>query len=112
MTRDCVRSWTVDLALFVVREEVRTRTRMETSTLNRAVKIGLHFYGIRPYLPTTLLFRLYWIAALSTAQVFQYRYVIVNVDTDNFSEYMDGVSSAMASSLLFIKLAILWKNQK
>ncbi|XP_032669889.1 odorant receptor 4-like [Odontomachus brunneus] len=85
---------------------------MEKSTLNHAVKIGLHFYGIRPYLSTTILFRLYWITALSTAQIFQYRYVIVNIDTDNFSEYMDGVSSAMASSLLFIKLAILWGNQK
>ncbi|XP_019699252.1 odorant receptor 4-like [Harpegnathos saltator] len=85
---------------------------MVTSTLSRAVKIGLHFYGIRPYLPTTVLFRLYWIMALSTAQVFQYRYVIVNIDTDDFSEYMDGVSSAMASSLLFIKLAILWSNQR
>ncbi|EFN78836.1 Putative odorant receptor 92a [Harpegnathos saltator] len=50
--------------------------------------------------------------ALSTAQVFQYGYVVVNSDTDNFSEFMDGVSSAMASSLLFIKLIILWINQR
>ncbi|XP_011148049.3 odorant receptor 4 isoform X2 [Harpegnathos saltator] len=85
---------------------------MRTSTFSQIVKIGLHFFGVWPYLPSTVLFRSYCIMALSTAQVFQYGYVVVNSDTDNFSEFMDGVSSAMASSLLFIKLIILWINQR
>ncbi|XP_032669907.1 odorant receptor 22c-like [Odontomachus brunneus] len=50
--------------------------------------------------------------ALGTAQIFQYGYVVVNSDSDNFSEFMDGVSSAMAHSLLYIKLIILWINQR
>lgn len=49
---------------------------------------------------------------LSTAQVFQYRYVIVNIHMDDFSQLMDGVGSAMASSLLYMKLVLLWTNQR
>ncbi|XP_032669852.1 putative odorant receptor 92a [Odontomachus brunneus] len=85
---------------------------MRTSTFSRIVKFGLHFYGVWPYLPSTVVSRSYWIIALSTAQVFQYGYVVVNSDMDDFSEFMDGLSSAMASSLLFIKLIILWINQR
>ncbi|CAL1674361.1 unnamed protein product [Lasius platythorax] len=82
------------------------------TTLSRLVRFGLHIYGIWPYAPSTLLFRLYWIMMLSTAQVFQYGYVIVNIHMDDFSQFMDGVSSAMASSLLYIKLVLLWTNQR
>ncbi|XP_032669890.1 odorant receptor 67c-like [Odontomachus brunneus] len=85
---------------------------MRKGTLSQIVKVGLHFYGIWPYLKSTVMWRLYWIMALSTAQVFQYNYVVVNSDTDNFSEFMDGLGSAMASSLLFIKLGLLWINQR
>ncbi|XP_067205422.1 uncharacterized protein [Linepithema humile] len=82
------------------------------STLSPVIKIGLHIFGVWPYLPSTILFRSYWIVMLSTAQVFQYRYVLVNIGMDDFSQFMDGVSSAMASSLLYIKLVILWVNQR
>ncbi|GAB1863051.1 Odorant receptor [Camponotus japonicus] len=82
------------------------------TTISRLVKFSLYIYGIWPYVPSTVLFRLYWIMMLSTAQVFQYRYVIVNIYMDDFSELMDGISSAMASSLLYIKLVLLWSNQR
>lgn len=85
---------------------------MPATTLSRAVRIGLHVYGIQPYAPTTVLFRLYWIAALSTAQACQYGYVIVNIHMDDFSEFMDGVGSAMASTLLYIKFVTLWTHQR
>ncbi|XP_019699278.1 odorant receptor 22c-like [Harpegnathos saltator] len=85
---------------------------MRTSTFSWLLKVGLHFYGVWPYLPSTVLFRSYCIIAMTTAQVFQYGYIIVNSDTDNFSEFMDGVSSAMTHSLFFIKLIILWINQR
>ncbi|XP_011065204.1 PREDICTED: odorant receptor 22c-like [Acromyrmex echinatior] len=82
------------------------------TTISRLIKFGLHIYGVWPYVPSTTVFRLYWIIVLSTAQVFQYGYVIMNIYMDDFSEYMDGVSSAMTSSLLYIKLVILWTNQR
>ncbi|EFN71823.1 Putative odorant receptor 13a [Camponotus floridanus] len=82
------------------------------TTISRLVRFNLHIYGIWPYVPSTVLFRLYWIIMLSTAQVFQYRYVIVNIHMDDFSELMDGIGSAMASSLLYIKLVLLWSNQR
>ncbi|XP_012526718.1 odorant receptor 22c [Monomorium pharaonis] len=85
---------------------------MGMTTLSRLVRFGLHIYGIRPYVASTVVFRLYWIIMLSMAQVFQYRYVVMNIHMDDFSEYMDGVSSAMASSLLYIKLIILWTHQR
>lgn len=81
------------------------------STLSQAVKIGLHIYGIRPHALSTIPSRVYWIVMLTTAQIFQYRYV-ANSNTDDFSDFMDGVSSALASSLLYIKLIILWINQR
>ncbi|XP_014480042.1 PREDICTED: uncharacterized protein LOC106747210 [Dinoponera quadriceps] len=84
---------------------------MRTSTFSRIVKAGLHVFGVWPYLPSTLVCQLYWIIALSTAQVFQYGYVVYS-NPESFSEFMDGVSSAMASTLLFSKLGILWANQK
>lgn len=93
------------------RSERLKRIKMRT-TLSRLVRFGLHIYGIWPYAPSTVLFRLYWIMMLSMAQVFQYRYVIVNIHMDDFSQFMDGVSSAMASSLLYIKLVLLWTNQR
>ncbi|KAF3054419.1 Odorant receptor 112 [Nylanderia fulva] len=82
------------------------------TTLSRLVRFNLHIYGIWPYVPSTVLFRLYWIMMLSTAQVCQYGYVVVNIHMDDFSQFMDGVSSAMASSLLYIKLVLLWTNQR
>ncbi|XP_011631793.1 uncharacterized protein LOC105423657, partial [Pogonomyrmex barbatus] len=82
------------------------------TTISRLVKFGLHIYGIWPYVPSTVIFRLYWIIMLSMAQTFQYRYVVVNIHMDDFSQYMDGVSSAMASSLFYIKLVILWTHQR
>lgn len=87
------------------------KIKMQT-TFSRLVRFNLHVYGIWPYAPSNVLFRLYWIIMLSTAQVFQYRYVIVNIHMDDFSELMDGIGSAMASSLLYIKLVLLWFNQR
>ncbi|XP_014480011.1 PREDICTED: odorant receptor 13a-like [Dinoponera quadriceps] len=49
--------------------------------------------------------------ALGTAQISQYGFVIYN-KRDNFPELMDGFSSALASTLLFAKLIILWVNQR
>ncbi|XP_012061505.1 PREDICTED: odorant receptor 30a-like [Atta cephalotes] len=85
---------------------------MGMTTISRLIKFGLHIYGVWPYVSSTIVFRLYWIIMLSMAQVFQYGYVIMNIHMDDFSEYMDGVSSAMTSSLLYIKLVILWTNQR
>lgn len=82
------------------------------STVSRVVKIGLRTYGIWPYLPSTALCRLLCIVLLSAAQIFQYRYVLINYYTDSFSNFMDGISSTMAYSLLFMKLAILWINER
>ncbi|GAB1863052.1 Odorant receptor [Camponotus japonicus] len=82
------------------------------STVSRVVKIGLRTYGIWPYLPSTALCRLLCIVFLSAAQIFQYRYVLINYYTDSFSNFMDGMSSTMAYSLLFMKLAILWINER
>jgi len=48
---------------------------------------------------------------LSTIQVFQYRYRDDEHKSD-FPEYMDGVSSAMASSLFCIKLIIIWTHYR
>ncbi|EZA57543.1 ObirOr5-V14 [Ooceraea biroi] len=85
---------------------------MEISTVSRVVKIGLRACGIWPYLPTTTLYRFFWIVMLGIAQIFQYQYVVIHYNTDNFSHFMDGVSSAMTYSLLFVKLTILWANQR
>lgn len=85
---------------------------MSETTISRTVRIGLHIYGIQPYAPTTVLFRLYWIAALSTAQICQYRYLIANIHIDDFSEFVDAVSNAMASTLLYIKFVTLWTHQR
>lgn len=85
---------------------------MEMSTVSRVVKIGLRTYGIWPYLPSTALCRLLCIMLLSAAQIFQYRYLLINYRTDSFSNFMDGMSSAMTYSLLFMKLAILWINER
>nr|XP_012219937.1 PREDICTED: uncharacterized protein LOC105670797 [Linepithema humile] len=85
---------------------------METSTVSRAVKIGLHACGVWPYLPSTVFYRLFWILMLSAPQILQYQYLAIHYQGDDFSDFMDGVSSAMAYSLLFIKLTILWVNQR
>lgn len=82
------------------------------STVSRVVEIGLRTCGIWPYLPSTVLYRLFWIVMLGTVQVLQYQYLVIHYHSNNFSDFMDGVSSAMAYTLFFIKLAILWANQR
>ncbi|XP_014480018.1 PREDICTED: odorant receptor 22c-like [Dinoponera quadriceps] len=84
---------------------------MRTSTFSRIVKAGLRFFGIWPYLPLTWLVRSYWIISLVTVQVFQNIYV-VNNEPSSFSEFMDGVGSAVTHSFMMIKLIILWVNQR
>ncbi|XP_020289116.1 uncharacterized protein LOC109857342 [Pseudomyrmex gracilis] len=85
---------------------------MRMTTLSRGVTLGLHVFGVWPYVPSTILFRFYWVVMLSIIQVFQYWYLITNVHTDDFSQFMDGVSCVLACSLLYIKLIILWVNQR
>ncbi|XP_019699280.1 odorant receptor 24a-like [Harpegnathos saltator] len=89
-----------------------TSVNMKMSTLSRVVEVGLHACGIWPYLPSTVICRLFWIVLLGTAQVLQYQYLLIHYHSDNFSDFMDGMSSAMAYTLLFIKLTILWANQR
>ncbi|XP_011870727.1 PREDICTED: odorant receptor 22c-like [Vollenhovia emeryi] len=84
---------------------------MRTTTISRLIRFNLHIYGIWPH-ASNVVVRLYWIIMLSTAQVFQYRYVVVNIHMDDFPEYIDAVSSAMASSLLYIKLVIFWTHER
>ncbi|XP_020289082.1 odorant receptor 13a-like [Pseudomyrmex gracilis] len=84
---------------------------MQMTTLSHGVTFGLHIFGIWPFLPSTILFRFYWIVVYSTIQIFQYRYLIMNIHTD-FSQFMDGVSNVLACSLLYIKVVILWVNQR
>lgn len=84
---------------------------MKTSTVSRVVEIGLRACGIWPYLLSTFLYRLFWTVMLGTVQVLQYQYVVMHYHSDNFSDFMDGVSSTMAYTLFFIKLAILWANE-
>jgi len=86
------------------------------TTLSRLVKIGLHVYGIWPYVPSTVVFKLYWIIMLSTAQVFQYWHVVINIHMDDYiygrirtPSNIYAVSSIMRYSLLYIKFVILWK---
>ncbi|XP_011148020.3 odorant receptor 24a-like isoform X2 [Harpegnathos saltator] len=85
---------------------------MKMSTLSRVVEIGLQACGVWPYLPSTVLYRLLWVVMLGTVQVLQYQYLLIHYHSDNFSDFMDGMSSTMAYTLLFIKLTILWANQR
>jgi hypothetical protein len=80
---------------------------IEMSTVSCVVKIGLRACDIWPYLLSTALYRLFCIIMLDIVQMLQYQYVVIHYYTDNHSHFMNGVSSAMTYSLLFIKLAIL-----
>ncbi|XP_025163810.1 odorant receptor 4-like isoform X2 [Harpegnathos saltator] len=85
---------------------------MKMSTLSRVMEIGLQACGVWPYLPSTVLYRLLWVVTLGIVQVLQYQYLLIHYHSDNFADFMDGVSSTMAYTLLFIKLIILWANQR
>ncbi|XP_011251209.1 odorant receptor 4-like isoform X1 [Camponotus floridanus] len=83
-----------------------------TSTISPALKIGLQCLGVWPNVPYSTV---YWfLVMLSTliVQYFQYLYVFSHFKLSELSNLVDGLSSTLESSLMFIKVASLWKHRR
>ncbi|XP_071643921.1 odorant receptor 85c-like isoform X2 [Temnothorax longispinosus] len=82
-----------------------------TSTVSPLVEFGLRAIGIWPG-SYNILYRTLWTISLGLAQTFQFRYIVVCIETANFLDLVDSVSTTLPYSLLCLKLIILWQNQK
>ncbi|KAF3054614.1 Odorant receptor 101 [Nylanderia fulva] len=82
------------------------------SIVNPAVEFGLRAIGIWPGSPRAMLCRICWTVSLGLAQTFQFRYIIACIETNNFPDLVDSVSTTLPYSLLCLKLIILWLNQR
>ncbi|GAB1863026.1 Odorant receptor [Camponotus japonicus] len=83
-----------------------------TTTVSPTVEFGLRAIGIWPGSPRSTLYRICWTISLGLAQMFQFRYIVVCIKTNNFLDLVDSISTTLPYSLLCLKLIILWLNQR
>ncbi|KYM97078.1 hypothetical protein ALC62_12186 [Cyphomyrmex costatus] len=82
-----------------------------TTTISPSVEFGLRAIGIWPG-SHSILYRIFWTISLGLAQTFQFKYIIACIETANFLDLVDSVSTTLPYSLLCLKLIILWQNQR
>jgi hypothetical protein len=78
-------------------------------TINRPTEIVLRIFGLWP---GSLHTSICWIISLVVILIFQYQYIIKNLNSIDLAELMDDMSVILAYFLLFIKLIIFWFNQR
>ncbi|XP_067206885.1 odorant receptor 13a-like isoform X2 [Linepithema humile] len=82
------------------------------TTVSPQVEFGLRVIGVWPGTPCSNLYRIFWTVSLGLAQTFQFRYIIGCIQTNDFSNLVDSVSTTLPYSLLCLKLIFIWLNQK
>ncbi|XP_011688858.1 PREDICTED: odorant receptor 13a-like [Wasmannia auropunctata] len=92
--------------------KIDLRQIMSTNTITRSVEIGLRAVGIWPGVPYVFVNRLFWTTMMITVQIFQYRYVVMHLNSDDISLLMDSLSSCLTFSLLCVKLIVFWTKQR
>ncbi|EFN71826.1 Putative odorant receptor 24a [Camponotus floridanus] len=85
---------------------------MSTSTISLSLKIGLGFIGMWPGSSYGTHLWLFYMATLLAMQYFQYSYVFVHLNKNDFSKLMDGLSVTLDYTLTFLKLLSLWHNRR
>lgn len=85
---------------------------MSANTITRSIEIGLRVAGIWPGAAHAIVNRFFWTATMITAQIFQYRHMVVHLNSNDISQLMDGLSATLSYSLLFVKLIVFWTKQR
>ncbi|XP_072750380.1 odorant receptor 4-like isoform X2 [Anoplolepis gracilipes] len=83
-----------------------------TSTISPALKIGLQCFGVWPNVPYSTICWSLLMSSILIVQYFQYLYVFSHFKLSELSNLVDGLSSTLESSLMFIKVASLWKYRR
>lgn len=86
------------------------RTMIPISTISRPVEIGLRLTGIWPN--SLVLFRMLWTLVMGIVLIFQYHYLLIHFSTEELPNLIDGLSTTLPYNLLFIKLIVLWVNNR
>ncbi|KAL6254523.1 hypothetical protein P5V15_014576 [Pogonomyrmex californicus] len=82
-----------------------------TTTVSPTVEFGLRAIGIWSG-SYSILYRTLWTISLGLAQILQFKYIATCVETANFPDLVDSVSTTLPYSLLCLKLIMLWLNQR
>lgn len=85
---------------------------MFANTITRPIEIGLRVAGIWPNAAYAIANRFFWIATMITAQIFQYRHMVLHCNSEDLEQLMDGLSATLSYSLLFVKLIVFWTKQR
>ncbi|XP_070150948.1 odorant receptor 13a-like isoform X2 [Polyergus mexicanus] len=83
-----------------------------SSTISPGLKIGLRWFGVWPNVPYSIVNWLLVMSSILVVQYFQYLYVFSHFKLSELSNLVDGLSSTLESSLMFIKMASLWKHRR
>ncbi|XP_029663523.1 uncharacterized protein LOC115235718 [Formica exsecta] len=83
-----------------------------TTTISPALKIGLRCLGVWPDMPHSTVYCVIVMSSTLIVQYFQYLYVFSHFKLSELSNLVDGLSSTLESSLMFIKVASLWKHRR
>ncbi|XP_011155595.2 odorant receptor 82a [Solenopsis invicta] len=86
------------------------RTMIPISTISRPVEIGLRLTGIWPN--SLVLFRMLWTLVMGIVLIFQYHYLLIHFSTEELPNLIDGLSTTLPYNLLFIKMIVLWVNNR
>ncbi|KAM0736497.1 hypothetical protein ACS0PU_006146 [Formica fusca] len=85
---------------------------MSANTITHSIEIGLRVVGIWPGAAYAIANRLFWTTTMLTAQIFQYRHVVLHCNSEDLEQLMDGLSETLSYSLLFVKLIVFWTKQR
>lgn len=85
---------------------------MPNKSISRIIIIGLRLTGIWPGSSYEIVVRCIWIIIMTFGQIFQYRYIIKNINYGSLANVVDGLSTSLPYSLLFFKLISFWINRR
>ncbi|XP_046835486.1 odorant receptor 63a-like isoform X2 [Vespa crabro] len=82
------------------------------NSISGPIEFGLRLIGLWPNYTYAIFHRILWTMTMIFVLFSEYVYVVMHIKTDELPDLMDSLTITLSNSLLFIKLIILWFNDR
>ncbi|KAF7384496.1 hypothetical protein HZH68_014108 [Vespula germanica] len=85
---------------------------LNEKSISAPIEFGLRLIGLWPNYTYAIFHRILWTITMIFVLFFEYVYVVMHIKTDELPDLMDSLTITLSNSLLFVKLIILWFNDR
>ncbi|KAL2738912.1 odorant receptor 63a-like isoform X2 [Vespula squamosa] len=85
---------------------------LKEKSISAPIEFGLRLIGLWPNYTYAIFHRIIWTITMIFVLFFEYVYVVMHIKTDELPDLMDSLTITLSNSLLFVKLIILWFNDR